>query len=160
MRRGLQPLLDDLPQLAGLLDQAPPRLIQGMLDAFDIRCIWNKNDNQVTIRAVITDSAPQTITDPIAALTPATREPEAATSRNGEPAHSTRISDSPLLTGCTPTRHLQIERFAVSGPGTYGRRRSRRRNAWRSAARESMVAPQPPCAGALRRRHTVPGPAP
>jgi site-specific DNA recombinase len=57
-------LLDLLPRLAGLLDDAPPRLIAQLLDAIDFQGIYNKADNQITLRAAITRSTP----DALAAL--------------------------------------------------------------------------------------------
>ena len=45
-------LLGSLPRLAGILDHAPPRLIAQLLEALDIQGVYNKADNQVTLRRV------------------------------------------------------------------------------------------------------------
>jgi hypothetical protein len=68
-------LLDELPMLAGLLQDAPPKLIAGLLEAFDIQAVYHKKDHQVTIRAVLTDDTPQAITDLLASLTPELASP-------------------------------------------------------------------------------------
>jgi hypothetical protein len=52
-------LLDKLPKLsAGLLAQAPQKLTAGLLDAFDVQAVYHHKDNQVTIRAVLTEDTP------------------------------------------------------------------------------------------------------
>jgi DNA invertase Pin-like site-specific DNA recombinase len=54
-------LLDDLPTLAGTMAGAPDRIKQTLLTAFDIYALYNKDDDQVTIRATLTDDTPLTI---------------------------------------------------------------------------------------------------
>ncbi|MGH3394454.1 MAG: recombinase family protein [Streptosporangiaceae bacterium] len=54
-------LLDQLPVLPGLLDNAPERLIQQLLAAFDIHAIYHKKDDQITIRATITTTTPAAV---------------------------------------------------------------------------------------------------
>jgi site-specific DNA recombinase len=54
-------LLDELPYLPGILAQAPDHLIEKLLAALDIQCLYRKNQNQVTIWATITDSTPAAI---------------------------------------------------------------------------------------------------
>jgi site-specific DNA recombinase len=54
-------LLDRLPILGDLLADAPARLWEQLLAAFDIQALYNKNLHQVTIRATITDSTPQAV---------------------------------------------------------------------------------------------------
>ena len=53
-------LLDQLPILAGVLDDAPDRLIQQLLAAFDMQAVYHRKDHQVTIRATIT-TTPRTV---------------------------------------------------------------------------------------------------
>ena len=47
--------------MPGILDQAPDKLIQQILAAFDVQAIYHKKDHQVTIRATITTSTPRTV---------------------------------------------------------------------------------------------------
>jgi site-specific DNA recombinase len=57
-------LLNSLPRLAGILDDAPPRLVAQLLEALDIQGVYSKEKNQLTLRAAITRSTP----DALAAL--------------------------------------------------------------------------------------------
>ena len=54
-------LLDELPTAAGLLAHAPDRITQALLTAFDIYALYNKDMDQVTIRAVLTQDTPAII---------------------------------------------------------------------------------------------------
>jgi site-specific DNA recombinase len=54
-------LLDELPYLAGLLNRAPARLRAQLYAALDLRALYNKDDDQATIRAAITTSTPDAI---------------------------------------------------------------------------------------------------
>jgi hypothetical protein len=56
-------LLDDLPELAGRLDEMPEHLQAELFAAFEIQVVWNQPMNQVTFHAAITDTTPGTITD-------------------------------------------------------------------------------------------------
>jgi site-specific DNA recombinase len=90
-------LLDLLPQLAGLLADAPARLEHQLYDAFDLQILYNNDMHQVTIWATITDSTPRTVTDIIGASDdgpPATTPP---------PPASPHISDSPQHPRRPPT---------------------------------------------------------
>jgi site-specific DNA recombinase len=61
-------LLDELPVVAAILDDAPERIKAALIDAFGIQALYNKDMNQVTIWASLTDDTPRTIaallTDP------------------------------------------------------------------------------------------------
>ena len=79
--RGNDPgLLDELPELAGRLDELPERIQAELFAAFDIQVLWNAPMNQATFFATITDTSPGIITDlltrasddPTSAATPAT----------------------------------------------------------------------------------------
>ena len=54
-------LLDTLPFAAGILDDAPARIKENLLAAFQVQALYNNNDNQVTIRATLTHDTPRTI---------------------------------------------------------------------------------------------------
>jgi hypothetical protein len=51
-------LLDELPTAAGVLPQAPARIKQALFTAFDIYALYNKETDQVTIRASLTQDTP------------------------------------------------------------------------------------------------------
>jgi hypothetical protein len=61
-------LLDELPTAAGVLAHAPDRITQALLTAFGIYALYNREMDQVTIRAVLTQDTPGIIaallTDP------------------------------------------------------------------------------------------------
>jgi hypothetical protein len=50
--------LDELPTAAGVMADAPPRIKETLLAAFDIYALYNKDTNQVTIRATLTGDTP------------------------------------------------------------------------------------------------------
>jgi hypothetical protein len=52
-------LLDELPTAAGVLAHAPDRIKQALLTAFDIYALYNKETDQVTIRAALTQNTPR-----------------------------------------------------------------------------------------------------
>jgi DNA invertase Pin-like site-specific DNA recombinase len=54
-------LLDELPALAGILDHAPARLRAQLYAALDLQALYNKEDHQVTLRAALTPSTPDTL---------------------------------------------------------------------------------------------------
>ena len=56
-------LLDELPYLGDILTHAPAALTERLLDAFDVQAIYNRDKNQVTIHATLTDATPQAIKD-------------------------------------------------------------------------------------------------
>jgi hypothetical protein len=94
-------LLDELPHLPGLLPEAPPRLIAALLDAFDIQCLYNKEDDQVTIRAVLTDATPQAVADLTSNTQPpaGTSHPEPAPPDSAPVYHSSYGPMSPAVIG-------------------------------------------------------------
>lgn len=57
-------LLDELPTLAGRLDQAPPALLAALLQACDIQLLYRRELHQVTIWATITSTTPTTLREP------------------------------------------------------------------------------------------------
>jgi DNA invertase Pin-like site-specific DNA recombinase len=54
-------LLDQLPIAARVLADAPDRIKAALLDAFQIQALYNKDMNQVTIWATLTEDTPRTI---------------------------------------------------------------------------------------------------
>ena len=56
-------LIDELPELAGRLDELPERIQAHLFAAFDIQILWNPPMRQATIYATITDTTPGIITD-------------------------------------------------------------------------------------------------
>ena len=54
-------LLDELPHLGDILTDAPAGLTERLLAAFDVQAVYNRDKNQVTIHATITDATPQAI---------------------------------------------------------------------------------------------------
>ena len=56
-------LLDELPFLGDILTSAPVGLTERLLDAFDVQAVYNRDKNQVTIHATLTDTTPQAIKD-------------------------------------------------------------------------------------------------
>ena len=56
-------LLDELPELAGHLDDLPEYLQAELFAAFDIQVVWNQPMNQVTFFAAITGTMPGIITE-------------------------------------------------------------------------------------------------
>ena len=59
-------LLDELPEIAGRLDELPEHLQAELFAAFDIQVVWNQPMNQVTFHAALTDTTPGTITELLA----------------------------------------------------------------------------------------------
>jgi hypothetical protein len=61
-------LLDLLPVVAGLFADAPARIREALLTAFDIQALYRSDMHQVTIWATLTDDTPRTVsallTDP------------------------------------------------------------------------------------------------
>ena len=55
-------LLDLLPVVAGLFADAPARIREALMAAFDIQILYRSDMHQVTIRAALTDDTPRTIT--------------------------------------------------------------------------------------------------
>jgi hypothetical protein len=55
-------LFDELPYLPGILNQAPAHLIEQLLAALNVECLFRKDDNQASIWVTITDTTPATIT--------------------------------------------------------------------------------------------------
>jgi hypothetical protein len=51
-------LLDELPTVASVMADAPPRIKEALLAAFDIYALYSKDTDQVTIRAVLTEDTP------------------------------------------------------------------------------------------------------
>ena len=84
-------LLDALPLLtAGALADAPPRLLAQLYQALDLQFLYNKQDNQVTIRAILTDTTPGDLATLITTLrddNPATGTPAPATDSSQPQAH-------------------------------------------------------------------------
>ena len=65
--RGNDPdLLDELPELAGRLDELPEHIQAELFAAFDIQVLWNPPMRQATFFATITDTTPGIITDLLA----------------------------------------------------------------------------------------------
>ena len=56
-------LLDELPILGDILTEAPAGLTERLLDVFDMQAVYNRDKNQVTIHATVTDATPQAIKD-------------------------------------------------------------------------------------------------
>jgi len=56
-------LLDELPFLGDILTEAPASLTERLLDVFDMQAVYNRDKNQVTIHATVTDATPQAIRD-------------------------------------------------------------------------------------------------
>ncbi len=54
-------LLDGIPALAGLFDQAPEDIREAIYEAFDIQVLYRDQTRQATIWATITDATPQAI---------------------------------------------------------------------------------------------------
>ena len=55
-------LLDQLPELAGILASAPVRLQQDLYRAFQVQILYNPDGDQVTCHATITTATPRTLT--------------------------------------------------------------------------------------------------
>jgi hypothetical protein len=51
----------ELPTAAGVMMDAPDRIKAALMAAFDIYALYNKDTDQVTIRASITEDTPRTI---------------------------------------------------------------------------------------------------
>ncbi len=54
-------LLDQLPTAAAIFTQAPPRIQQALITAFDIQALYRHDQDQVTLWATITSDTPRTI---------------------------------------------------------------------------------------------------
>jgi site-specific DNA recombinase len=65
-------LLDELPHLAGIIDRGGPRLRAELYAAFDLQCLYNKEDHQVTMRAALTPTTPGTIRALLDGIVPGT----------------------------------------------------------------------------------------
>ncbi len=92
-------LLDALPTAAHVLADAPSRIKEAILAAFDIQALYNNDMNQVTIWATLTDNTPGTI----AALLndPRTDDDTPAPARNGTVSH---LGSGPIAPGTADKR--------------------------------------------------------
>jgi len=63
-------LLDEIPYADDILPDLPPALKTRLFDAFDITVVWNKPDNQATVRAVLTDATLRAVLDILDILDP------------------------------------------------------------------------------------------
>ncbi len=84
-------LLDQLPELAGILAHAPARLQQDLYRAFQIQILCNPDGDQVTCHATITPATPRTLTDILnnsEPPEPAIAAPPASTDTTAEMARS------------------------------------------------------------------------
>jgi site-specific DNA recombinase len=52
-------LLEELPILGDMFTQAPAGLTERLLDAFDIQAVYNRDKDQVTVHATLTDATPR-----------------------------------------------------------------------------------------------------
>ena len=114
-RYGTDPaLLDELPELAGRLDELPERLQAELFAAFDIQILWNAPMKQATFFATITDTTPGIVA--------------ALLDRAGDdPATASTTSGSDEATTGTDTFSVS-PRSAICGklcPTWYGARASR-----------------------------------
>ena len=100
-------LLDELPEIAGHLDELPEHLEAALFAAFDIQVVWNQLMNQVTFHAAITDTTPGTVTE---LLTLTGGDP---TSTETGPAH-TPATSSNSASGFTRLPHTEETRNRVS----------------------------------------------
>ena len=135
-------LLADLPYLGDILTDAPAGLTERLLDAFDIKAVYNRDKHQVTIHATITDATPQAIHD---LLTDPRADHNAPPSQPGTTGQD-HVSHSPGHTGSSPR--------ANTAPGS-GRRAGHRRLRGRPTA--GPDPPGPP-AGNRRPTHASSGP--
>ena len=117
-------LLDELPFLGDILTSAPADLTERLLDACDVQAVYNRDKNQVTIHATLTDATPQAIkdllTDPRADHnTPLPSQP--GTTPQGHVGHLTGHTGRPpgLAQGVSDDRHGRSHR--PSNPGPSGR---------------------------------------
>ena len=83
-------LLDALPQVPGILAELPLKLRCKLYQAFDLQLLYKHDTGQVTCRATITDSTPQTV----AAIIHDSHNPGSAT--------AAPCSDSDCVAGATP----------------------------------------------------------
>jgi hypothetical protein len=84
-------LLDELPYLAGQLDNTPAGLLDSLLDALDIQVLYRPEQHQATIYATLTGTTPATIT----ALLADPRTGITHTTQPGTPAPNPELAQGP-----------------------------------------------------------------
>jgi hypothetical protein len=116
-------LIDELPELAGRLDELPERIQAALFAAFDIQILWNPPLRQATIFATIfatiTDTTPGIITD----LLTRAHDPPTTAARPGIPATSAdtstaEISDLSRLPMCGSRHDHGLNPWRGSGAGS------------------------------------------
>ena len=107
-------LLDELPELAGHLDELPEHLQAELFAAFDIQVLWNAPMNQATI----SDTTPGFVTD---LLTRADDDPSsAASARTGTGQSETPVTSSNTVAGLTRLPILRKPTPIVKRQGSAG----------------------------------------
>jgi len=86
-------LLDELPYLAGQLDDAPADLVAALLDALDIQVLYRPEQHQATIWATLTDTTPATTTALLADPRTGTSQPAAPPA---SPAPTPDLAQGPI----------------------------------------------------------------
>jgi hypothetical protein len=112
-------LLDLLPVAAGLFADAPDRIREALLAAFDIQALYRSDMHQVTIWATLTSDTPRTIT---ALLDDARTDSDTSSLAPGQdpiyhsvPAPITGVLAHDNLGACIRT--TELGQFAIRGTG-------------------------------------------
>jgi site-specific DNA recombinase len=87
-------LLDELPYAAAALPDAPDSIKQALLTAFDIQALYNKEMDQVTIWASLTDDTPRTVA---ALLADPRTDDDTGTATPAVPAPTVHSGPAPIV---------------------------------------------------------------
>jgi hypothetical protein len=111
-------LIDELPYLPAILSQAPAHLIEQLLAALNVECLFRKDDNQASIWVTITDTTPATIAallaDPRADHNQPDPTPPADTH---SPADCGELAQSPICSSATTIKKRARLSGAWQAPG-------------------------------------------
>jgi hypothetical protein len=102
-----------------VLTGAPVRLVEQLLDAFNVQAVYSNDLHQVTIHVTITDATPQTITD----LLNDPRTDQATPAQTPAPATKDHFSHLAADTGVHAMAPLRT--YASGGRGQEGLRQRR-----------------------------------
>ena len=150
-------LLDALPTAAAVLADAPERIKAALIDAFGIQAFYNKDMNQVTIWASLTDATPAAqryIQDPDLSCTKYSPQPESSPVSLGSRSRERRETAAEAhVTNRLRHRAGRAGRVQVPAGARNPPRRGRR---WLSAGAGRAGACGSSRPGASRRARTTP----
>ena len=141
----LRRVIFQLQLLGDILTEAPASLTERLLDVFDMQAVYNRDKNQVTIHATVTDATPQAIKDLLADPradhhTPLPSQPGTTSQDHvGHLARHTGVAPRANTVGEVPARGREAHSGGSGGspPGQH----------WPRAVRRHRRFPGPGCLG-------------